>query len=103
MTRSASLPTSIEPTRSAIPACLAGLMVIGEREYWIVDPVLHSFSAKVKAGIYEDLVLDLFRKMLRKLLLRHTAHIPLFIKQDTAVAGGPRIQCHYVFCHTVPP
>lgn len=46
----------------------------GEREYWIVDPVqksvtvyglekeegpaLHSFSAKVKAGIYEDLVLD---------------------------------------------
>ncbi len=29
-----------------------------EREYWIVDPVLHSFSAKVKAGIYEDLVLD---------------------------------------------
>lgn len=46
----------------------------GVREYWIVDPVqksitvyglekeegpvLHSFSAKVKAGIYEDLVLD---------------------------------------------
>ncbi len=44
-----------------------------------------------------------FRKILRKLLLRHAAHIPLFVKQDAAVAGGPRIQCHYVFCHTVPP
>ena len=30
----------------------------GEREYCLVDPVLHAHSAKVKAGIYEDLVLD---------------------------------------------
>ena len=41
---------------------------------------------------------------LGELLLGHTAHLALFIEQDAAVAGGARVQRHYVLSHTcVPP
>ena len=40
-----------------------------------------------------------FWKMLDKLLLRHTADPSVFIKKNTAVAGGSGIQRHNIFCH----
>ena len=36
---------------------------------------------------------------LGKLLLRHAAYISLFVKQNTAGAGCPLVQCNHVFSH----
>ena len=37
---------------------------------------------------------------LRKFLLGHGADVPRFIKQNTAGACRPLIQCHHIFLHT---
>ena len=40
------------------------------------------------------------REILGKLPLSYAAHFTLFVKQDTSVAGCPRVECHYILCHT---
>ena len=40
------------------------------------------------------------REVLGKLSLRYTAHLTFFVEQDTSVAGCPRVECHYILCHT---
>ena len=43
------------------------------------------------------------RKILVKFLLRHRTDLPRLIKQDTAVARGPRVQRHNIVCHIASP
>ena len=40
------------------------------------------------------------REVLGKLSLRYAAHLTFFVEQDTSVAGCPRVECHYILCHT---
>ena len=40
------------------------------------------------------------REILGKLSLRYAAHLTFFVEQNTSVAGCPRVECHYILCHT---
>ena len=43
------------------------------------------------------------RKILAEFPLGRAAHLPLFIEQNTAVAGRPRVQRHYILFHPFSP
>ena len=43
------------------------------------------------------------RKILLEFPLCHAAHFSPFVEQDTPVAGGSCVQCHYILCHSFPP